>query len=277
LKQYSDLVRHVLETGTRKPTRAKLASTGKNIDAISVFGYQTRFDLNEGFPAVTTKKLAWKSIVAELLWFLAGDTNAKSLQAQGVTIWDQWAHPESGDVGPIYGKQWRSWSAPDGQVIDQIEQVVNGIRAVVADPTASVGRRLIVSAWNPVDIPKMGLPPCHALFQFSVTDGRLSCLLYQRSADAFLGVPFNIASYALLTHMIAQVTGLGVGHFVHSFGDLHVYENHIPQCREQISRAPYPLPKLVLPSAEKLEDFTIEGIKLEGYQCHPALRGEVAV
>jgi thymidylate synthase len=278
MRQYLDLLRHVLDHGARKPTRARLASTGQKIGALSVFGYQNRYDLAEGFPATTTKKLAFQAMTHELLWFLRGSTDARELQASGVHIWDQWANAETGDVGPIYGKQWRSWARPDGSTIDQIAQVVEGVRAVKEDPSASVGRRLVVSAWNPADIPQMGLPPCHALFQFSVTEGRLSCQLYQRSADAFLGVPFNIASYALLTHMIAHVTGLGVGEFVHSFGDLHVYENHLDQVREQLRRAPLPLPTLRLdPGAKRLEDFSITGISLDGYQHLGQLKGEVAV
>lgn len=278
MRQYHDLVRHVLETGTRKPTRAKLLSTGENIHAISVFGYQSRYNLADGFPAVTSKKLAWKAVVAELLWFLAGDTNVKTLQDQNVHIWDAWANPDTGDCGPIYGKQWRSWKAPNGAIIDQISNVVSGILETKRNPEASVGRRLIVNAWSPPDIPTMGLPPCHALFQFSVTEGRLSCQLYQRSADAFLGVPFNIASYALLTHMIAHVTGLGVGDFVHTFGDLHIYENHLEQVSEQLSRQPFPLPQLRLdPDVTLLDSFRLDHITLDGYQSHPALRGEVAV
>jgi thymidylate synthase len=278
MRQYLDLLRHVLDHGARKPTRARLASTGQKIGALSVFGYQNRYDLAEGFPATTTKKLAFQAMTHELLWFLRGSTDARELQASGVHIWDQWANAETGDVGPIYGKQWRSWARPDGSTIEQIAQVVEGVRAVKEDPSASVGRRLVVSAWNPADIPQMGLPPCHALFQFSVTEGRLSCQLYQRSADAFLGVPFNIASYALLTHMIAHVTGLGVGEFVHSFGDLHVYENHLDQVREQLRRAPLPLPTLRLdPGAKRLDDFSITGISLDGYQHLGQLKGEVAV
>ena len=277
MRPYLDLLRFVLEHGVRKPTRAVLPSTGQKIDALSVFGYQARFDLREGFPAVTTKKLAFRAMTRELLWFLAGDTNVRSLQADDVHIWDEWADSD-GSVGPVYGKQWRSWEAPGGKAIDQIAAVVDGIRQVIADPTASVGRRLVVTAWNPADLPAMKLPPCHALFQFSVTDGRLSCQLYQRSADAFLGVPFNIASYALLTHLIARVTGLEVGEFVHSFGDLHLYTNHIEQARVQLAREPFPLPRLWLnPGRARLEDFTLDDIRLDGYQHHPQLRGEVAV
>jgi thymidylate synthase len=277
MRPYLDLLRFVLDHGVRKPTRAVLPSTGQKIDALSVFGYQARFDLREGFPAVTTKKLAFRAVVRELLWFLAGDTNVRNLQADGVHIWDEWADPD-GSVGPVYGKQWRSWATPDGGSIDQIAAVIEGVRQVVRDPTASVGRRLLVSAWNPADLPDMKLPPCHALFQFSVTEGRLSCQLYQRSADAFLGVPFNIASYALLTHLIARVTGLDVGEFIHSFGDLHIYTNHLEQVQAQLTRAPHPLPGLWLnPACERLDAFTLDDIRLENYRHHPQLRGEVAV
>lgn len=279
MDQYLNMLGHVIETGTKKPTRARLASTGKKVDALSVFGYQTRFDLSEGFPAVTTKRLAFRLVVLELLWFLRGSTDARELQAEGCHIWDQWANSETGDVGPVYGRQWRSWACPDGGVIDQMAQVVDGIKAVKADPTASVGRRLLVSAWNPADVPKMRLPCCHVLFQFSVTNGRLSCHLYQRSGDAMLGVPFNIASYALLTHMVAHATGLEVGEFVHSFGDLHIYENHLPQVREQITREPFPMPKLII-SAEPGRDlfgFHPGDFALDGYVCHPSLKAEVAI
>jgi len=255
-----------------------LPSTGQKIDALSVFGYQARFDLAEGFPAVTTKKLAFRAMARELLWFIAGDTNARSLQADDVHIWDEWADPVTGEVGPVYGKQWRSWAGPRGEVVDQLAAVLRGIEQVKADPTASAGRRLVVSAWNPVDLPAMALPPCHALFQFSVTGQRLSCHLYQRSADAFLGVPFNIASYALLTHLVAQVTGLTAGEFIHSFGDLHIYANHLEQVQAQLAREPRPLPRLwVEPARQRLEDFTLADVRLEGYEPHPPLRGEVAV
>lgn len=278
MQPYLSLLRHVLAHGVRKPTRAILPSTGQPIDAISVFGYQTRFHLEDGFPAVTTKKLAFRAMARELLWFLAGDTNAKKLQADNVHIWDEWADPETGEVGPVYGKQWRSWATPQGETIDQIAAVLEGIRLLQREPTASIGRRLVVSAWNPADLPQMRLPPCHALFQFMVTEGRLSCQLYQRSADAFLGVPFNIASYALLTYMIAQVTNLKVGDFIHSFGDLHIYTNHLEQVLLQLEREPYPLPQLWLqPSRSRLEDFTLEDIQLREYQHHPQIRGEVAV
>src|SRR6266542_1001372 len=243
MKQYLDLLRYVRDHGVRKPTRAVLGSTGRKIDALSVFGYQMRLDLTEGFPAVTTKKLAFNAVVHELLWFLSGSTNVADLKKNNVTIWDEWAD-DSGDVGPIYGKQWRSWEGPNGQVIDQIAYLLEGIEAVKKDPTASVGRRLILSAWNPVDIKKTKIPGCHTLSQFSLTEGRLSCQLYQRSADLFLGVPFNIASYALLTHLLAHVTGVEVGDFIHTFGDVHIYTNHLEQVEEQLRRRPYPLPRL---------------------------------
>src|SRR6266540_5567557 len=235
MKQYLDLLRHVRTRGVRKPTRAVLRSTGEKIDAISVFGYQMRFDLNEGFPAVTTKKLAFNAVVHELLWFLSGSTNVGDLRENNVTIWDEWAN-ESGDVGPIYGKQWRSWEAPTGPPIDQLAYLLDGVEAVKKNPTATVGRRLVISAWNPADIQKMSVPACHTLSQFSLTEGRLSCQLYQRSADLFLGVPFNIASYALLTHLVAHVTSVGVGDFIHTFGDVHIYTNHLEQVEEQLKR-----------------------------------------
>jgi thymidylate synthase len=277
MQQYLGILRHVLEHGVRKPTRAKLPSTGRNVDALSVFGYQMRFDLAAGFPAVTTKKLAWALIVHELIWFLRGSTNIGYLRENNVTIWDEWAD-EAGELGPVYGKQWRSWAAPDGRSIDQIAALLRGIEAVKADPTASVGRRLIVSAWNPAEVAEMALPPCHTLFQFSLTDGRLSCQLYQRSADLFLGVPFNIASYALLTHLVAHVTGLAPGEFIHTFGDAHIYENHVEQVREQLRREPRPLPRLALDrEITSLDNVRAEQIRLVDYQSHPPLRGEVAV
>jgi thymidylate synthase len=277
MRQYLDLLRHVLNQGVHKPTRARLLSTGRNIDALSVFGFQMRFDLAAGFPAVTTKKLAWSPIVHELIWFLRGSTNVAYLRENKVTIWDEWAD-ESGELGPVYGKQWRSWAAPDGTTVDQIKSLVRGIESVKADPTASVGRRLIVSAWNPADVAEMALPPCHTLFQFMLTNGRLSCQLYQRSADLFLGVPFNIASYALLTHLVAKVTGVAPGEFVHTFGDAHIYENHVEQVQEQLRRDPLPLPRLELdPGIHSLDDLRAEQIRLANYQSHPPLRGEVAV
>jgi thymidylate synthase len=277
MKQYLDLLRDVRERGVRKPTRAKLLSTGDNIDALSLFGHQIRFDLNAGFPAVTTKKLAFNAVVHELLWFLTGSTDVRKLQEHNVTIWDEWAD-ENGDVGPIYGKQWRRWEAPQGPAVDQIAYLINGIRAVKQDPTASVGRRLLLTAWNPADLEKMSLPACHTLAQFSLTEGRLSCQLYQRSADSFLGVPFNIASYALLTHLMAHVTGVGVGDFIHTFGDVHIYTNHLDQVEEQLRRQPYPLPRLTIdPSVGDLDRIERRHIVLHDYRHHPALKGEVAV
>lgn len=277
MKQYLDLLRHVLEHGVRKPTRAVLRSTGEKIDAVSLFGYQMRFDLNQGFPAVTTKKLAFNAVVHELLWFLKGSTNIAYLKEHNVTIWDEWAD-DKGDVGPIYGKQWRSWQAPDGRIIDQIAGLLAGIEAVKRDPTATVGRRLLLSAWNPADLSKMSIPPCHTFCQFWLTEGRLSCQLYQRSADSFLGVPFNIASYALLTHLVAQVSGVAAGDFVHTFGDVHIYTNHLGQVDEQLKRQPYPLPRLWIdPSLRNLDQVERRHIALRDYEHHPPLTGEVAV
>jgi thymidylate synthase len=277
MKQYLDLLRHVRDRGVRKPTRAVLRSTGEKIDALSVFGYQMRFDLNEGFPAVTTKKLAFNAVVYELLWFLSGSTNVKDLKKNNVTIWDEWAN-ESGDVGPIYGKQWRAWEPPNGRPIDQIAYLLNGIEAVKRDPTAGVGRRLVISAWNPAEIGAMSVPACHTLAQFSLTEGRLSSQLYQRSADSFLGVPFNIASYALLTHLVAHVSGVGVGEFIHTFGDVHIYTNHLEQVEEQLKRQPCPLPRLRIdPSVTSLDTVERGQIALLNYRHHPALAGEVAV
>jgi thymidylate synthase len=277
MRPYLDLLKDVRENGLRKPTRAVLRSTGAKIDALSVFGRQIRFDLGAGFPLVTTKKTAFNAIAHELIWFLRGSTNIAYLREHDVSIWDEWAD-EDGELGPVYGKQWRSWQAPDGRSIDQIADLVAGIRAVIADPTASVGRRLIVSAWNPADVAEMALPPCHTLFQFSVAAGRLSCQLYQRSADLFLGVPFNIASYALLTHLTAHVTGLRPGEFIHTFGDAHIYTNHLDQVDEQLTREPLPLPTLEIdPAARDLATVERSQIRLVGYQSWPALRGEVAV
>lgn len=264
MQQYHDLMRHVLEKGVRKSNR-----TGT--DTIATFGYQTRFDLAAGFPLVTTKKVHTKSIIHELLWFLAGDTNIKYLKDNGVSIWDEWADAD-GNLGPVYGHQWRSWPAKNGGTIDQIAQVVEEIKK---NPDS---RRLIVTAWNPTDIPEMALAPCHCLFQFFVADGKLSCQLYQRSADVFLGVPFNIASYALLTLMVAQVAGLQPGEFIHSFGDLHIYVNHLEQVELQLSRAAYPLPQMKLnPDVKDIFGFTYADFTLENYQCHPAIKGAVAV
>ncbi|MGP9822202.1 thymidylate synthase [Salinarimonas sp. NSM] len=264
MHQYHALLQRILDDGVEKSDRT---GTGTR----SVFGHQMRFDLAEGFPLVTTKKLHIRSIVHELLWFLAGDTNVHTLQENGVTIWDEWADAD-GELGPVYGKQWRSWEAPDGRTIDQIDWVVNEIRR---NPDS---RRLVVSAWNPADLERMALAPCHCLFQFYVAEGRLSCQLYQRSADVFLGVPFNIASYALLTHMIARATGLGVGDFVHTLGDAHLYLNHLEQAKEQLARAPRPLPRLVLnPNVTDLFAFRFEDIAVEGYDPHPAIKAPIAV
>ena len=264
MRQYLELMEHVLANGVQKHDRT---GTGTQ----SVFGYQMRFDLSEGFPLTTTKKLHVKSIIHELLWFLAGDTNIKYLKDNGVSIWDEWAD-ENGDLGPVYGHQWRSWPTPDGGTIDQIAWVEAEIRR---NPDS---RRLMVSAWNPADIPRMKLPPCHALFQFYVADGRLSCQLYQRSADTFLGVPFNIASYALLTMMMAQVTGLEPGDFVHSFGDAHLYLNHLEQVETQLKRQPKALPTMRIdPSVKSIFDFRFEHFELVGYDPHPHIKAPVAV
>jgi thymidylate synthase len=264
MHQYLTLLRHVLETGHRKSDRT---GTG----TLSLFGYQMRFDLSEGFPLLTTKKLHTRSIVHELLWFLKGETNVRYLRENKVTIWDEWAD-ENGELGPVYGKQWRSWQGADGKTYDQIRSVVDQIRK---NPDS---RRLIVSAWNVADVSKMALPPCHCLFQFYVADGKLSCQLYQRSADVFLGVPFNIASYALLSHMMAQVCDLEVGGFVHTFGDVHLYSNHIEQAHEQLSRTPRPLPQLRLnPEVKDLFSFRYEDIEIVGYDPHPPIKAPVAV
>lgn len=264
MRVYLDFLQHILDNGIDKRDRT---GTGTR----SVFGYQMRFDLAAGFPLVTTKRLHVKSIIHELLWFLQGDTNVRYLQDRGVSIWDEWAD-ENGDLGPIYGRQWRSWTAADGNTIDQIRNVVDLIRA---DPDS---RRLIVSAWNVGDLPRMALPPCHVLFQFYVAQGRLSCQLYQRSADVFLGVPFNIASYSLLTLMLAQVTGLQPGEFVHSFGDAHLYANHLEQARTQLQRQPRPLPTVQLnPAVCSLFDFRYEDIRLENYDPHPRIAAPIAV
>ena len=264
MQVYLDLLRHVLTTGQRKADRT---GTG----TLSVFGHQMRFDLQAGFPLVTTKRVHFKSVAHELLWFIRGDTNTRYLRENGVTIWDEWADA-NGELGPVYGKQWRSWPAPDGRSIDQLAQVIAQIKA---NPDS---RRHIVSAWNVADLPAMALAPCHCLFQFHVADGKLSCQLYQRSADLFLGVPFNIASYALLTHMVAQVTGLEPGDFIWTGGDCHLYLNHLDQVREQLSRAPFPLPTLRLnPAVTRIDDFVFEDIELLGYQHHPAIKAPVAV
>jgi thymidylate synthase len=277
MQTYLDLLQNILDKGSRKSDRT---GTG----TISLFGYQMRFDLADGFPAVTTKKLHFKSIIHELLWFLNGDTNIRYLNEHGVTIWNEWA-TEEGELGPVYGAQWRNWIAPDGRRIDQITQLLEDIR----DRPDS--RRHIVSAWNPALLPdeslsprenaalgRQALPPCHTMFQFNVTDGRLSCQLYQRSADVFLGVPFNIASYALLTMMVAQVVGLEPGDFVHTFGDVHIYLNHLEQVETQLSRKPFPLPRMQInPGVQDLFAFRYEDFELQNYQCHPAIRAPIAV
>jgi thymidylate synthase len=264
VKTYLDLLRRVLDEGVEKSDRT---GTG----TLSVFGHQMRFDLTAGFPLLTTKKVHTRSLVAELLWFLRGETNVKPLQEQGVSIWNEWADAE-GELGPIYGYQWRSWPTPSGEHVDQIAAVLRSIRT---DPDS---RRHVVSAWNVADLDQMALPPCHTMFQFYVAQGRLSCQLYQRSADVFLGVPFNIASYALLTHLVAQVCGLGVGDFVHTLGDAHLYLNHLDQAQEQLQREPRPLPTLVLdPTVGALEDFTLADISFAGYDPHPVIKAPIAV
>lgn len=264
MQQYHELLQRILDEGVAKSDRT---GTG----TISVFGHQMRFDLDDGFPLVTTKRLHFKSIVHELLWFLAGDTNVAYLRANGVGIWDEWADAE-GDLGPVYGRQWRSWATPDGGSIDQIGRLIEEIRR---NPDS---RRLVVTAWNPADLDRMALAPCHCLFQFYVADGRLSCQLYQRSGDAFLGVPFNIASYALLTHMLAQATNLQPGAFVHTLGDAHLYINHLDQARLQLSRSPRALPRLRLnPAVRSLFAFRYEDVVVEGYEPHPAIKAPVAV
>ncbi len=264
MQQYLQLLQHILDTGTEKSDRT---GTG----TISCFGYQMRFDLQKGFPMVTTKKLHLKSIIHELLWFLKGDTNIAYLREHNVKIWDEWADAE-GNLGPVYGKQWRSWEGADGKVYDQIKDVLQQLK------TNPDSRRMIVNAWNVADLPQMALSPCHALFQFYVANGKLSCQLYQRSADVFLGVPFNIASYALLTMMMAQVCGLEYGEFIHTFGDVHLYSNHIEQARLQLTRKPFPLPQMKLnPEVKDLFDFKYEDFTLENYESHPHIKAPVAV
>jgi thymidylate synthase len=264
MQQYLDLLQHILDNGTEKTDRT---GTGTR----SCFGYQMRFDLQKGFPMVTTKKLHVKSIFYELLWFLKGDTNIKYLKDNGVSIWDEWAN-EAGELGPVYGEQWRSWKGADGVVVDQITELIKQIK------TTPDSRRLIVSAWNVAELPKMALMPCHTLFQFYVADGKLSCQLYQRSADVFLGVPFNIASYALLTMMIAQVCDLECGDFVHSFGDVHLYNNHIEQAKLQLTRTPFELPTLKInPAVKDIFGFDFSDFTIENYQCHPGIKAPVAI
>ena len=264
MRQYLDLLQWVLDEGARKDDRT---GTG----TLSVFGHQLRFDLADGFPLVTTKKVHVRSVVGELLWFVRGDSNVRWLQERGITIWDEWAD-EDGELGPVYGRQWRAWPTPDGGHVDQLASVIDQIRR---DPDS---RRHVVSAWNVAELPEMALAPCHALFQFYVADGRLSCQLYQRSADLFLGVPFNIASYALLTQMVAQVTELAPGDFVHTLGDAHLYLNHLDQAREQLTREPRALPRLELdPSCHEIDDFELDSISVVGYDPHPAIRAPIAV
>jgi len=264
MQQYLDLLRHVMDNGVSKTDRT---GTGTR----SCFGYQMRFDLSEGFPLVTTKKLHLKSIIYELLWFLRGETSTAYLKENGVSIWDEWAD-ENGELGPVYGKQWRSWEGADGKTFDQVKDLIHQVK------TNPDSRRMIISAWNVADLPDMALMPCHCLFQFYVADGKLSCQLYQRSADVFLGVPFNIASYALLTLMIAQVCGLQAGEFIHTFGDVHLYNNHVEQANLQLQRTPFPLPSMHLnPSVNDIFGFRFEDFKLENYQCHPGIKAPVAV
>ncbi|MEO6610629.1 MAG: thymidylate synthase [Chitinophagaceae bacterium] len=264
MQQYLDLLQHILDTGTEKTDRT---GTGTK----SVFGYQLRFDLQKEFPLVTTKKVHLKSIIYELLWFLKGETNITYLKEHGVKIWDEWAD-ENGELGPVYGKQWRSWEGKDGKVIDQVAELIAQIKK---NPDS---RRLIISAWNVADLPEMALMPCHTMFQFYVADGKLSCQLYQRSADVFLGVPFNIASYALLTMMVAQVCGLEPGEFIHTFGDVHIYNNHMEQVRLQLSRKPFPLPAMKLnPTVKSIFEFQFEDFTLENYESHPAIKAPVAI
>jgi thymidylate synthase len=264
MQQYHDLLQHILDHGTVKNDRT---GTG----TISTFGYQMRFDLQKGFPMVTTKKLHLKSIIYELLWFIKGDTNVKYLQEHGVKIWDEWARPD-GDLGPVYGKQWRSWQGADGKTYDQLMDIIHQLK------TNPDSRRMIISAWNVADLHDMALMPCHSLFQFYVANNKLSCQLYQRSADVFLGVPFNIASYALLTMMMAQVCNLELGEFVHTFGDVHIYTNHLEQVKLQLTRSPYPLPQMNINSERKnIDEFAFEDFELVNYQCHPHIKGDVAV
>jgi thymidylate synthase len=278
MKQYLDLLRHVYESGTEKSSRAILKS-GEKPRTRSIFGYQNRYDLRDGFPLVTTKRMPFRQVVVELIWFLKGLTTVDFLHGYGVKIWDEWADPKTGELGPVYGKQWRDWEGADGTHVDQIAALLGGIEAVKADPTAAAARRLIVTAWNPADLGRVKGPSgCHTLCQFAMNDGRLSCQLYQRSADLFLGVPWNIACYALLTHLVAQVSGLEVHELIHTFGDAHIYANHFDVVAEQLKRAPLPLPRLALdPSINSLDSLSPEQFALIDYRSHPPLRGEVAV
>ncbi len=262
--QYLDLLRKIRDEGVERSDRTGVGTRG-------IFGYQMRFNLEDGFPLVTTKKMYTKAVVHELLWFLSGSTNARDLQARGVGIWDEWADPQSGELGPVYGKQWRSWQTTDGRSVDQIKDVINQIK------TNPNSRRLIVNAWNVGDVPRMAIPPCHLLYQFHVADGKLNCQLYQRSGDIFLGVPFNIASYALLTHMIAGVTGLKPGEFIHTLGDAHLYLNHLSQADLQLSREPLALPTLEIPRKESIDDYVFEDVQINGYHSHPAIKAPIAV
>lgn len=277
MKAYLDLLREIRTSGARKAQRATLRSDGRRPEVLSVFGRQIRFDLNAGFPLVTTKRMPWSAIVHELLWFLSGSTNVDYLRKNKVTIWDEWA-AANGELGPVYGKQWRCWEGPQGRV-DQVANVIDGIRKVIANPNASEARRLIITAWNPADMPDPRVPTgCHTLVQFNVTDGRLSSQLYQRSADMFLGVPFNIASYALFTHILAKLTGLGVGDFIHTFGDAHIYDNHFEAVDEQLKREPFPLPRLeIAGKIDSIDNLHLDQLKLIDYKSHGRLPGEVAV
>ena len=268
MQEYHAILRHILRHGVASPSRAILRSTGKPVGTIAVFGHQARFDLTETFPAVTGKKLFWKGVVGEMLWFLSGSTNVKPLQAQGIHIWDAWAD-EAGELGPVYGAQWRAWGGDPS--LDQIKTLIDGIRK---DP---FGRRHILNAWNVADVPKMALPPCHLLTQFRVLRDKLYCMMTMRSNDAYLGLPFNIASYALLTHLVGRATGYTPGELIISFGDLHIYENHLPAVEEYLSRAPYPLPTLQLADKTDIDTWTLQDIQLVGYRSHPAINAEIAV
>jgi len=280
MQAYLDLLRHIREHGIRKPQRAKINGGTQDIDTLGIFGAQVRFDLNAGFPLMTTKRVPFRAVTQELLWFLSGSTNNDDLRARNVSIWDEWAN-ENGELGPIYGQQWRRWKTPDGEIVDQIARLIAGIREVAANPRSSIGRRLLLTAWNPADMPnpKWSAPmACHTMSQYSVTHGRLSCQLYQRSADMFLGVPFNIACYALLTHLLAKITGLGVGDYIHTFGDAHIYMNHLDSVDTQLTRTPKPLPKLILDDRiTDIDHIDAAWIRVEGYTPDSSLAGDVAV